>query len=62
VAVREAQLGYIGISEGVRLKVINRRAKSKIYLHMIYFQIFTHILINILFKNHYMVVVKYRNE
>jgi len=29
---------------------------------MIYFQIFPHILMNILFKNHYMLIVKYINE
>jgi len=28
---------------------------------MIYFQMFTHILMNIVFKNHYMLIVKYIN-
>jgi len=29
---------------------------------MIYFQIFTHMLVNIFFKNHNMLIVKYINE
>jgi len=29
---------------------------------MIYFQIFAHMLVNILFKNHCMLIVKYINE
>jgi len=29
---------------------------------MIYFQIFTHMLVNIFFKNHYMLIIKYINE
>jgi len=29
---------------------------------MNYFQIFAHMLVHILFKNHYMLIVKYINE
>jgi len=32
------------------------------YLHVIFFQIFTHISVTIIAKNHYTLIVKYINE
>jgi len=52
-------LGYICLSEGVHLRLA---IEEKIYLHNICFQIFIHISVNIIFKNHYMLVVKYIYE
>ena len=45
---------------GGSFKVSNRR--KKIYLHDICFQRFIHISVNIIFKNHYMLVFKYIYE
>jgi len=50
--------GYIILSEGVHLRLA---IEEKIYLHNIYFQIFIHISVNIIFKNHY-ILVKYIYE
>ena len=51
--------GYICLSEGVHLRLA---IEEKIYLHNICFQIFIHISVNIIFKNHCMLVVKYIYE
>jgi len=48
-------LGYICLSEGVRLRLA---IKEKLILHIIYFRIFIHISVNIFFKNRYMLVLK----
>jgi len=48
--------GYICLSEGVHLRLA---IEEKIYSHNICFQIFINISVNITFKNHYRLVVKY---
>jgi len=48
--------GYICLSEGVHLRLA---IEGKIYLHVVYFQIFIHISLNIIFKSQYMYIVKY---
>jgi len=48
--------GYIYLSEGVHLRLA---IVGKIYLHFVYFQIFVHISLNIIFKSHCMFVVKH---
>jgi len=48
--------GYICLSEGVHLRLA---IEGKIYLHVVYFQIFMHISLNIIFKSYYMYIVKY---
>ena len=48
-------LGYICLSEGVYLRIA---IEGKIYLYIIYFQIFIHISVNTVFNNHYL----YSNE
>jgi len=44
-------------------KVSNRKGRYilHIYIYIIYFRIFIHISVNIIFKNHYMLIVKYIN-
>ena len=49
---------YICLSEGVRGFAI----EDKIFLHVVYFQIFMHIALKIIFKSHYMFIVKYIYE
>jgi len=51
-------LGYIRISKGVHLRLA---IEGKICLcsYIIYFQIFIHISVNIIFKNHHVLIVKY---
>jgi len=51
--------GYICLSEGVHLRLA---IEGKKYLHVVYFQIFVHILLNIILKSHCMFVVKYIRE
>ena len=51
--------GYICLSEGVHLRLAG---DEKIYLRIIYFQIFIHISLSIIFKNHYMLIVKHIYE
>jgi len=51
--------GCIFLSEGVHLRLA---IEEKIYLQIVYFQIFIHISANIIFKNHYMFIVKYIRE
>jgi len=51
--------GYICLSEGVHLRLA---IEEKIYLHNICFQILIHLSVNIIFKNHYMLAVKYIYE
>jgi len=51
--------GYICLSEGVHLRL---STEGKIYLHVVYFQIFIHISLNIVFKSHCMYIVKYIYE
>jgi len=48
-------LGYICLSEEVHLRL---ETEGKIYLHVVYFQIFVHISLDIIFKSHYMLIVK----
>jgi len=47
--------GYICLSEGVHLRLA---IKGKIYLCTIYFQIFIHISVNIIFKYHCVLIVE----
>ena len=51
--------GHICLSEGVHLRLAEDK---KIFLHVIYFQIFLHISLGIIIKNHYMLIVKYVYE
>jgi len=44
--------GYICLSEWVHLRLA---IDEKNILHIIYFQIFIHILVSVVFKNHYTV-------
>jgi len=48
--------GYICLSEGVHLTLAT---EGKNILHVVYFQIIIHISLNIIFKSHYMFIVKY---
>jgi len=48
--------GYICLSEGVHLMLA---IDEKMYLHIIYFQTYIHILVIIIFKNHNTLIVKY---
>jgi len=52
-------IGYICLSEGVYLRLAE---DEKIYSHIIYFQIFIHTSLSIIFKNPYMLIVKYIYE
>ena len=52
-------MGYICLSEGAHLRLA---IDKKMYLHIIYFQIFIHISVIIIFKNHNMLIVKYIYE
>jgi len=47
--------GYICLSEGVRLRLA---IEGKKYLHVVYFKIFIHLSLNLIFKSHYMYIVK----
>jgi len=49
--------GYICQSEGVHLRLAIDMGKT--YLYIIYFQIFIHISVNIIFKNHCLLIVNY---
>jgi len=51
--------GYICLSEGVHLRLA---IDEKMYLHIIYFQIFVYISVIIIFKNHNTLIVKYIDE
>jgi len=51
--------GYICLSEGVHLRL---SIEDKIYLHIIYFQLFIDISVNIAFKSQYMLILKYIHE
>jgi len=48
--------GYICPSEGVHLRLA---VEGKIYCYITDFQIFIHITVNSIFKNDYMLIVKY---
>jgi len=48
--------GYICLSDGAHLRLA---VEGKTLLHMIYFQIFIHMPVNIIFKNGYSLIVKY---
>jgi len=52
-------MGYICLSEEAHLRLA---IDKKMYLHIIYFQIFIHISVIIIFKNHNMLIVKYIYE
>jgi len=52
--------GYIYLSKRVHLRLSIE--KQNIFAYIIYFEIFTHMSVNILFKNHYMLIVKYIYE
>jgi len=51
--------GYIFLSEGVHLRLA---IEEKNILACVCFQIFIHISVNIIFKNHYMLIVRYIYE
>jgi len=51
--------GYICLFEGVHLRLA---IEEKIHLRTLYFQIFVHISVNNIFKNPYMLIVKYIYE
>jgi len=49
--------GYIYLFEGVHLRIV-MEGKS-IFVYTIYFQIFVHISVNSIFRNHFLLIVKY---
>jgi len=49
------------LPEGVYLRLAIEDGNI-LYLHRIYFQIFTHISVNIIIKSHYMLIVKHIYE
>jgi len=51
--------GYICLSEGVHLRLSTEEQNT---FEIIIFQIFAHISVTIIFKNHYTLIVKYINE
>jgi len=49
--------GYIYLFEGVHLRLA-KEGKS-IFVYIIYFQIFVHISVNSIFRNRFLLIVKY---